>query len=118
MTAKEIVEAALVALDIFIGWPVAILIVVLLFRKQIEQLFGILGGRLRRISVGGATAEFDDPEIRELIRSKASSIRLNEPEYVQQNEESVLTSEDGEDGVGEADRTEPLEQELERLRGK
>ena len=118
MTAKEIVEAILVALDIFIGWPVAILVVVLLFRKQIEQLFGILGERLRRISVGGATAEFDDPEIRELIRSKALNIRLNEPEYVQRNDEPALTSEDGEDEVSDADRTELLERELERLRGK
>ena len=74
MTAKEIVEAALAALDIFIGWPVVILIVVLLFRKQIEQFFGVLGERLRRISVAGATAEFETaqrgyrPELQEANR--------------------------------------------------
>ena len=80
MTAKEIVEAILAALDIFIGWPVAILIVVLLFRKQIEQLFGILGERLRRISVGGATAEFSPP-LREVVTtSRVSGERVDEPE--------------------------------------
>ena len=74
MTATEIVEAVLAALDIVIGWPVAIFVMILLFRKQIEQLFGILGERLRRISVGGATAEFESaqqsyhPELQETNR--------------------------------------------------
>lgn len=79
MTATEIVEAVLAALDIFIGWPVVIFVVVLLFRKQVEQLFGILGERLRRISVGGATAEFEtaselfSPFLRETTRPTATN---------------------------------------------
>ena len=79
MTAKEIVEAALAALDIFIGWPVVILIVVLLFRKQIEQLFSMLGVRLRRLSIGGATAEFEtaselfSPFLRESTRTEMTT---------------------------------------------
>ena len=93
MTAKEIVEAALAALDIFIGWPVAILIVVFLFRKQIEQLFGVLGERLRRISVGGATAEFEaaserlPPPLREIARPKVTGERVGEPEEVPNQQE-------------------------------
>ena len=79
MTAKEIVDAVLVGLDIVIGWPVAILIVALLFRKQIEQFFGVLSGRLRRISVGGATAEFS-PSLREVTISRVSSERVDAPE--------------------------------------
>jgi len=63
LSAKEIVDAFLAGLDIVI-WPVAILIAMLLFRKQIEQLFGILGERVRRISVGGATAEFETAQRR------------------------------------------------------
>ena len=80
MTAKEIVEASLAALDIVIGWPIAILIVVLLFRKQIEYLFGVLSGRLRRISVGGATAEFSPPLREAVTRSRVSSERVDELE--------------------------------------
>ena len=86
MTAKEIVEAALAALDIFIGWPVVILIVVLLFRKQIEQLFSMLGVRLRRLSIGGASAEFEtaselfSQSLREVTRPRVPSERVGEPE--------------------------------------
>ena len=93
LTVKEIVEAVLAALDIFIGWPVAILIVVLLFRKQIEQLFGVLGERLRRISVFGTTAEFEaaserlPPPLREIARPKATGERVGEPEEVPNRQE-------------------------------
>ena len=79
MTAKEIVDAVLAGLDIVIGWPVAILIVVLMLRKEIGHLFGMLGERLWRISVGGATAEFS-PSLREVTMARVASERVDEPE--------------------------------------
>ena len=110
LTVKEIVEAVLAALDIFIGWPVAILIVVLLFRKQIEFLFGMLGGRLRRISVFGAMMEFEDPELIELVRLMASSIRVDTLEDAMEEEASP------DEEVSHSETAESLEQQRQRLR--
>ena len=115
MTAQEIVEAVIDILAIVINWPVIILILVLLFRRQIEQLFGILGERLRRISVGGATAEFEDPELKGLIRAMASSVRVDAHEDVM--EEEALAPGDEGDEVSQAANDESLEQELQRLKG-
>ena len=80
MTAKEIVDAFIAGLDIVIGWPVAIFIVVLLFRGQIEQLFGVLGERLLRVSIGRATAEFSPPLREAVTMSRMSSERVDELE--------------------------------------
>ena len=112
MTAKEIVEASLAALDIVIGWPIAILIVVLLFRKQIEYLFGILGDRLRRISVGGATAEFESSSLMELMDFVKLYVS-NTP--IDQQEDILEEGAPLDEGEGSSDTSEMLEQQRSRL---
>ncbi len=59
MDAQEIVQAILDALDVFVSWPVVILIVVFMFRRRVEEAIGVLTERLKSVSVGGATAEFN-----------------------------------------------------------
>ncbi len=59
MTAQEIVEAILDLLNVIVSWPVVIVILVFMFRKRIEEAIGALIGRLRSISIAGASAEFD-----------------------------------------------------------
>ena len=59
MDAQEIVEAILGALDVIVSWPIVILILVFMFRKRVEEAIGVLTERLRSVSVGGATAEFN-----------------------------------------------------------
>ena len=132
MTASEIVDAVLVGLDIIINWPVAILVVVLLFRKQIEQLFGVLGERLWRISVGNTTMEFESaqreylPELQDINReSIPQSVRSQGETYwdedeIDQNtttldvddEETTTSLETDEDDT----TTSELEKELDELR--
>ena len=54
MTTQEIVETVIDVLAIVISWPVIILILVLLFRKQIID---VLSERLKSVSIGGNTVE-------------------------------------------------------------
>lgn len=59
MTAQEIIEAILGGLDVVVSWPVLIFILVFMFRKRVEEAIGVLTERLKSVSVGGATAEFN-----------------------------------------------------------
>ena len=59
MTAQEIIKAVLDFMGLIVSWPVLILVLVFMFRKRVEEAIGVLTERLRRVSVGGATAEFN-----------------------------------------------------------
>ena len=59
LTAQEIVQSILDVLDVFVSWPVVALILVFMFRGRVEEAIGVLTERLKSVSVGGATAEFD-----------------------------------------------------------
>lgn len=98
MTAQEIVEAILDALNVIFSWPVVILILVFMFRKRVEEAIGALIGRLRSVSIGGATAEFavaveeqlPTPSLRKSARLSATSSRADrseDMEYLQPSQE-------------------------------
>lgn len=59
LTAQEIIKAVLDFMGLIVSWPVLILVLVFMFRKRVEEAIGVLTERLRRVSVGGATAEFN-----------------------------------------------------------
>ncbi len=60
MTAQEIVKAVLDFMALIVSWPVLILILVFMFRERVEEAIGVLTERLKSVSIGGASAQFND----------------------------------------------------------
>ena len=59
MTDQEIVKASIDFLNIIVSWQIVIVILVFIFRKRVEEAIGALIGRLRSVSIAGASAEFE-----------------------------------------------------------
>ncbi|MBE7414523.1 MAG: response regulator [Deltaproteobacteria bacterium] len=62
MSAKELVEAALVLLEIIVSWPVAFFLVFFLFRSELRhllpELMKILSQRVTKATIGSSSIEF------------------------------------------------------------
>ena len=63
-------------LEVLLSWPVAVTFLVVLFRRQIQQVIPTLGERLKSVSMVGNTIEFESaqqgysPELRVLSSSR------------------------------------------------
>ena len=77
MTAQEIIKAALDFMGLIVSWPILILILVFMFRKRVEEAIGVLTERLKSVSIGGASAQFNDmsPSLRGAATSQLKENR-------------------------------------------
>lgn len=60
MTSKEVIDALLKLIEILTAWPVILLLIVFLFRKQISAFLPELGHRLKKAEIGGSKFEFSE----------------------------------------------------------
>lgn len=81
MTAKEIVEAVLELIGIFVSWPVAIFLIFFLFRSELRRLFPELINRLSRrvtkATIGSSSFEFASAEalaIKDTVEQHSSEL--------------------------------------------
>jgi CheY-like chemotaxis protein len=85
MSAKEIVAFILQLLGIVTAWPVILLIVVLIFRRQVRQFLPELAKRLKKADIAGSSFEFTEVAVRALqdsIESGAEKLKDNPEELV------------------------------------
>ncbi len=60
MTNKEVIAVLLKLFEILTAWPVILLLIVFLFRKQISAFLPELGHRLKKAEIGGSKFEFSE----------------------------------------------------------
>ena len=66
MSAKEIVEFVLRLFEILTAWPIILLGVIVLFRREIRNLMPELAQRLKKASVAGGSFEFSEVAVNAL----------------------------------------------------
>ena len=84
-------------LEILLSWPVAVTFLVVLFRRQIQQVIPTLGERLQRVSMGGNTIQFETAQ-RGFSQELQNINRERIPEVVRAQGETVS----GEDEIDQA----------------
>ncbi|MBN1303441.1 MAG: response regulator [Anaerolineales bacterium] len=60
MTSKEIIDTLLKLIETLTAWPIILLLIVFLFRKQISAFLPELGHRLQKAEIGGSKFEFSE----------------------------------------------------------
>ncbi len=115
-------------IEILTRWPLISLYLVLIFRRQIAALLPALSERLKRISVGGNTIEFDSalrelsPRLQDQARATIPISALIEGEADELEETGMETdepasSDDIDEGVPtQRSEIDELEQKLDDLR--
>src|SRR5690348_16821783 len=83
MSVKEIVAFILQLLEIVTAWPVILLIIVLIFRREIRQSFSKLLGRLKKADIAGNSFEFAEIKaLKESLEEGAEALKDNPNELI------------------------------------
>lgn len=77
MTPQEIIAAIIDSLKIVTSWPVVVFLLILIFRKRVEESISILTERLKSVSIGDNSVQFRDSEnpSRALVRMTGMGLR-------------------------------------------
>ena len=114
LTVQEIAETLLEVLRLLSSWPMVVLYLTLLFRKNVVSVLPALGKRVRRISGAGITIDLESPELQELVLFKASDEEIDVPDETPSEE--ITTSVDEQDKGLTREEQDSLEEALRKLR--
>lgn len=85
MSAKDVIDSAPRCLEALTAWPVILLVVILLLRREIRNLPPGLAQRLKKADIVGTSFEFSDVAVKALqdsIESGAEELKDNPDQLV------------------------------------
>lgn len=83
-------QAIIECLKILISWPVAIIVILILLKKELPKMAADLARRLKKVEVGGQTFEFsDDLENQSRMTEVIENIQRENPDLLKKSLESA-----------------------------